>query len=284
MTRTDEFIGQLESYLDEYEGNTPLPEDVRDAIRAELPSTRQRPAWWPVRRSIEMSTFAKFGLAAAAVVVVALLGIRFLIPGAGVGGPDPTPTPEPEPRALVDGSEGPGFFVTEFFSETPVTDPVQFTFEMPADWGAVRPWVIGPSSEGAGPAMAFVQVSGLYSEPCLANAGTPDIAVGSTAAELASALAEHEAYEATATGDITVDGHDGIRMELVMPSDLDYSTCQSGQFWVWPEPFFAEEPTRWDVRIVDLGGKTVVVLVDGTATPQEQDQIEEMVASMQIQP
>ena len=50
MTHNDEFIGQLESYLDEYEGSTPLPEDVRDAIRAELPLTRQRPPWWPARR------------------------------------------------------------------------------------------------------------------------------------------------------------------------------------------------------------------------------------------
>ena len=37
MTRNDDFIGQLEGYLDEYEGSTPLPDEVRDAIRAELP-------------------------------------------------------------------------------------------------------------------------------------------------------------------------------------------------------------------------------------------------------
>ena len=48
MTREDQFIGQLERYLDEYEGITPLPEAVRDAIRAELPKTKQagpRRAW-----------------------------------------------------------------------------------------------------------------------------------------------------------------------------------------------------------------------------------------------
>ncbi len=68
MTRDDDFIGQLEGYLDEYEGSTPLPDEVRDAIRAQLPSTQQRPAWWPARRFPEMNSFAKFGLAAAAVV------------------------------------------------------------------------------------------------------------------------------------------------------------------------------------------------------------------------
>ena len=95
MTHNDEFIGQLESYLDEYEGSTPLPEDVRDAIRAELPLTRQRPAWWPARRRPNMNNTAKLSLAAAAVVVAALLGFRFLVPGTGLGGPGPTRLPRP---------------------------------------------------------------------------------------------------------------------------------------------------------------------------------------------
>ncbi|MEO7294741.1 MAG: hypothetical protein ABIZ57_01255, partial [Candidatus Limnocylindria bacterium] len=81
MTRQDEFTAQLEDYLDEYEGSTPLPEDVRNAIRAQLPSIHQRPAWWPARRFPEMNNTAKLALAAAAVVVAALVGIRYLLPG-----------------------------------------------------------------------------------------------------------------------------------------------------------------------------------------------------------
>ena len=102
MTAPDPFISELEDYLDEYEGNTPLPEAVRDAIRAELPSTHQRPAWWPVRRSPEMNNLAKYGLAAAAVVVAALLGYTYLV-APNIGGPsDPTPTPSPAPVAFSD--------------------------------------------------------------------------------------------------------------------------------------------------------------------------------------
>jgi hypothetical protein len=285
MTRKDDFIGQLSSYLDEYEGSTPLPEEVRDAIRAELPSTRQRPAWWPARRLPRMNNSAKLTLAAAAVVVAALLGFRFLVPGMGLGGPGPTSTPTPEPRALLQGSEGPGFFTTEFFTESATSDPVQFTFEMPADWGAAQPWVIGPTAEGPGAAIAFVQVSGLYGDPCLDNVGSPDIEVGSTAAELASALTDHAAYEATATAEFTVDGYDGIRMELQLPSELDYTTCQGGQFWVWPEPFHAERPSRWDLWILDLDGTTAVVLAEGAnASADDLDQVERLVQSIQIHP
>ena len=230
-----------------------------------------------------MNNTVKVTLTAAAVVVVALLGIRFLAPGTGTGGPGPTPTPTPEPQALVEGARGPGIFTTEFVSEDPAANPVQFTFEMPADWAAVRPWVIG-AAEGDSAAIAFVQPSGIYSDPCLDNQGSPDIAVGS-AAELASALAEHEAYEATATGDFTVDGYEGIRMELVMPSDLDYTTCQLDQFWVWEEPFYEGQPARWDLWILDIDGTTAVVLAEvNAATPGEQDQIEQIVDSIQIQP
>ena len=76
MTRDDDFIGQLEGYLDEYEGSTPLPDEVRRAVRAQLPSTHQRPAWWPARRFPEMNTFAKYGLAAAALAIAALLSFQ----------------------------------------------------------------------------------------------------------------------------------------------------------------------------------------------------------------
>ena len=105
MTRTDDFIGQLEGYLEEYEGSTPLPEDVRNAIRAELPSTDQRPAWWPARRFPEMNNMAKLGVAAAAVVVAALLGYNYLV-APNVGGPgidDPSPTPTPTPPSHEQG-------------------------------------------------------------------------------------------------------------------------------------------------------------------------------------
>jgi hypothetical protein len=155
---------------------------------------------------------------------------------------------------------------------------------MPADWGAARPWVIGPDAEGASASIAFVQPNGIYSDPCLVNQGSPDIAVGS-AAELASALTEHEAYAATTTGEFSTDGYSGLRMELVMPSDLDYGTCESGQFWVWQEPFYAGSPASWDLWILDVDGVAAVVLAEvAGATPEEQDQIEKIVESIQIQP
>src|SRR4051794_38023104 len=97
---TDKFIGHLEDYLDAFDGETPLPDRVRDAIRAELPSTRQvRP-----RRGFERiftllsngSAGTRLGLAAAAVVVV-VLGGAFIGNVGGPGAPTPSATSATSP-------------------------------------------------------------------------------------------------------------------------------------------------------------------------------------------
>ena len=109
MTHDNDFIGQLEDYLHEFDGVTPLPGRVRDAIRAELPSVRQaqhRPA--PRRLLTMLSTAsagARLGLAAAVVVVAVVLGAAVLNNGQNrsfVGDtPTPTPSPTPAPSATL---------------------------------------------------------------------------------------------------------------------------------------------------------------------------------------
>ena len=92
MTREDQFIGQLERYLDEYEGITPLPEAVRDATRAELPKTKQAGPLTGLARFSGMSNAYKVGIAAAVVGVAALIG--FSLYNNRIGPPDDaTPSP-----------------------------------------------------------------------------------------------------------------------------------------------------------------------------------------------
>jgi hypothetical protein len=99
MNHTDDFIGQLEDYLEAFDGVTPLPDRVRDAIRAELPSARQvrpRPGLERVSTMLSnASAVARLGLAAAAIVVAVVLGGAFLNNGrsGGIVGGAPTTTP-----------------------------------------------------------------------------------------------------------------------------------------------------------------------------------------------
>jgi hypothetical protein len=72
---------------------------VAGAVLDQVPTTRQRRSLWPARR-FDMNTFAKFALAAAAVLVVAVVGYNVL-PGRGeVGQPTATPSPSPAPIAV----------------------------------------------------------------------------------------------------------------------------------------------------------------------------------------
>ena len=69
----------------------------------EVDTTPQRRSWWPAWRSSRMNTYAKLIGAAAAVLVVALVGYQFLPRNGGIGG-QPTISPSPSPALLARGT------------------------------------------------------------------------------------------------------------------------------------------------------------------------------------
>jgi hypothetical protein len=69
----------------------------------EVDTTPQRRSWWPTWRSKRMNTYAKLLAAAAAVLVVAVVGYQFLPASGGPGG-QPTIAPSPSPALLARGT------------------------------------------------------------------------------------------------------------------------------------------------------------------------------------
>jgi hypothetical protein len=93
MTRDTEFIEQLEKYLDDYDGVTTLPEHVREALRAQLPKTKQAGALRGPARYLPMfsTRIAQVALGLAAAILIVAVG-AFLYSGRNVGGPDEAPS------------------------------------------------------------------------------------------------------------------------------------------------------------------------------------------------
>ena len=140
----------VRSWLEE--GVTALPDRVLDTVLDQLPATPQRRAWWPARRLREMNNFAKLAIAAAAVVIIAIVGINLLPTRGGIGGPggpspSPTPSPSPQARMIVAGSN------------------MHFTAEYPAAWA---PFDFGLSRDGdpAGVSLFASVVDNTFSDPC----------------------------------------------------------------------------------------------------------------------
>ena len=281
MTRNDDFIGHVERYLDEFEGSTPLPDEVRSAIRAQLPSIQQRPAWWPARRFPQMNTTAKLALGAAAVVVAAFLGIRFMLPGTvGIGGPDPTPIPTPTPADLSGDELEAGKYrvVAEGVAAATIT--------VPDGWSNIQNFGVGKESSPDGYAAVLVWPPGdfanVYLDACQWQDGqTP---VGPTVDDLATALDNQAQHGEGSPIDVSIDGYSGKMIELTVPSDIDFADCDDGEFRSW-DGRYHQGPGQVDqIYILDVAGQRLVIVTHFLPGTSEADLAERqaIVDSIQI--
>jgi hypothetical protein len=250
----------VRSWLEE--GVTTLPDRVLDDVLDQIPTTRQRrTTWWPARRLAHMNTAAKFGLAAAAVVVAAVLGFTYLV-APNVGGPgidDPSPTPTATPQPLGDQPLDPGPVIATGFG---ASESVTFRFTVPDGWIGFSGVGVLPVSgteapDGMGIGLGEVN-AGLFSDPCR-WIGSDEVPVGPTVDDLADAFAEQAAYGPVAPVDASLGGYSGKRVELRLPSDVE--SCDNGEFYPWVGSIFAQGPDNiWDVWILDVEGERIVVL------------------------
>ncbi len=222
------------------DGPTVMSDRALQAALDEIHVTRQRRAWWPARRQPDMnSNIIRLGLAAAAVVALAVVGISLLTTGDRVGGPGPTtsPSPSPSPAAsplpLHDGLLVPGTYVigpdlTDSWMTCPepptpgCDNTMRLMFTVPDGWAGISGsiWLAqGGNSPPAGAGMLFTRGGWLRSDPCV---GAPvDIPVGPTVDDFATALADHPLLDTTDPTDITLaSGYSGKYLDLQVPTEI----------------------------------------------------------------
>jgi hypothetical protein len=295
MTSDDTFVGQLEGYLDRFDGETPLPERVRAEVRAAIPAIRQVSArraplaWWgSVGR---LSAAARFGFAAMGVVLAVAIGTA-LVAGNRDRGVAATPgvqTPVPTPSAAaafpisapflrsapsgpcVAGGSGTACIEPGTYRLDPDVVPVSAAIDVPRGWFE---WDLGVGSagllvdrsdipSGSGWGILFSAFGRISADPCNPKAGfVPSV---DTAAKVVQAMQGWPGFRVGAPQPISIGGNDGFLVE--MTSTKNASVCPSAVTWetssgtaVDGYPMVTQSATRpAQFRILDTGDRVLVI-------------------------
>jgi len=281
------------------EGEDELHDQVYDAVRAAIEHKQQRVVIGPWRMPI-MNKILGYGLAAAAVVAVVLIGAQLLgSPGGGLGGEpsveptvEPTPTVEPsvaEPTSSADAFLPEGPFLVQDEGASADAPRITVTISAPGwtslpDFGGLTK---GPITDGPSQAAVLLWAwpvgtgFDVYGDPCLWKSTTPDTPA-TTVDEIAAALAAQGSRDASDPVDVTVGGHTGKKITLHVPNDAVFGDCDGGSFASYgvagnPDPNRTHQGPGQVDEIWILNVNTAIAIIHvmyGPETPAEL--IEEM--------
>ena len=273
MTPQHDLDQQLNAFL--REGPTELPSESFDAVRDRTEQTQQRVIVGPWRLP-EMNKLFTFGLGAAAVVVVLVVGAQFFGSRSNVGSggepsptPSPTATPAPTPQGFL--PEGPHNLWSRDLGVTiSVTIPAPGWNGEPGEGTLVKNDNID-APDGAG-LIVFGHTNDLlvglgdvyvYGDPCHWASTKPDTPV-TTVDEAVAALVNQPSRDASTPVDVTVDGHAGKYITLHVPDDAVFSDCDQGEFRTFVEgdesARYHQDPGQFDLLwVLDVNGELVIM-------------------------
>lgn len=290
----------ISDFLDE--GMNELPDRSYDAVRTQIEHTRQRVVFGPWRED-QMRRYAIFGIAAAAIVLVAVVGVRFLPTGGGVGvQPTPTstpiPTPSPTAAAIVLPAAGALQAGSYYIDNDPVShlNVKRATFTVPDGWTSSDPFVSKNQGEPGEVGFTTWVVTDVYTDAChWLNTSLTHVDSGPDA--LIRALRDQGGREEALGGwpwQGTVGGYSAEGIALVVPADLDTATCTGHILRYWPDPgpdfnggLCCNLPGNTDfVYAVDIEGKTLAVVARHYAASSTADiaELDGVINSLRFEP
>jgi hypothetical protein len=197
-----------------------------------------------------------------------------LLPAAGVA-------LEPGPWSMVPVGEDPG---------------VRVTLDLPAGFESAEWFVSKPDSDVlVDQVLGFWNISAVFRNGCTHQGGA--IAVR-TPADVADALAEQELTSTTAMRPVTIDGHDGVELELRSDPGLrDYSSCVHGTLDVFRsaggggERWFGSPGPMEHYWVVDIDGDAYLLQAgfeprrgaDSRAVERQSAELDEIVESARFE-
>ncbi len=132
------------------------------------------------------------------------------------------------------------------------------------NFGFFAIWPVDSADESAPfRGLHYWTVYAVHENPCRTVGGATEI--GDSVDDLADALAAQNLTTATAPEPVSVDGHDGVYLELTMPTGIDFEQCEEGYFTLWEgKPGDAQHTTDSPglverLWIIDVDGHRVVL-------------------------
>ena len=307
----------VRSWLED--GTTALPDRVLDDVLDQLPMTSQRRDLWPAWRFQDVNSAFKMGIAAAAVVVVAIIGINLLprSEGVGVGAPSPTlsptpsptrsPSPAPSPAVFPEGPLPAGSYTIQPFAGSgglcmgqagcieagAEDDSIRITLTLPDGWtgfeAAVVPTVESYRPPG-GAGLLFGRGGWLYTVSKVCGGSGPDaptgpnIPTGTTVDEFVTALVDHPDLDVTSPVDVSLGGYSGQYLELRAPAntttdELGPDPSGCNYYFVWEPGVYAQGPNAL-WRIWVLDVDGIRMVVRGDSFPGTSPQVQAQMQSI----
>lgn len=261
-----------------------------------------------------MNTYAKLAIAAAAVLVVAVVGIN-LLPGTSpvVGGPavslspspqaSPSPSPSPQPRIRLEPSPVADAFPPagqlsigrHRFSQNGI--PFSLEVSTPgwlSDGSQVAPDGGSLTKGDATPQKVWMilwSIDGVYADPCGHVAAPP---VSPSATDLAAAVAAMPGLDiVTGPIDVTLGGKSAKHVAIKVREDI---ACSPEQFYMWYDDVRCGQSDpcqRWAtalretnrIWIVEVDGKHIWIEAEtlDSASPETVAGIQQMIDSIQFE-
>jgi hypothetical protein len=288
------------------EGADQLQDQVYDAVRAAIERKRQRVVVGPWRLP-NMNKLVPIGLAAAAVAVAVVFGLRqFAPPQSGVGtipsaAPSTAPSQQAGPSATLGPTRSPSVvsgLPTGPFVLSGAGEPVRVSFNIASPGGQPLAGLdaltknddsLDPPNTVGAALLAWTWPAGtrfnVYGDPCKWLTTIPKTPA-TTPAKIVAAFAAQKLTEATAPVDVTVGGKAGKAITLHVPMSFDlpgasreerFAECDNDIFAFYGivgetgEARNAQGAGQVDeLWILDVGGS--IVILDATyspATPSE---------------